>query len=281
MSTRRRRSAVLRALALLAVAGAALWLTTTLRAGSAVGSTVGSSSFGSTPGATGGGADAAYSRAGDTGVGRRVFLRDCAWCHGIQAQGTSRGPDLRHAGPAYVDFMLRTGRMPLLSPDTSGRGQVPKYDSATISALVQYVGEQLGTGEPLPQLSAGDITSGRTVFLANCAACHGSSGTGTILQDGTRVPQLYETKSEQIAEAVRVGPGEMPPFGAGTLDEQELSDVTAYVQELGPKQVNGGHGLDQYGPIAESLVALLIPLPLLVLVIILMGRRAPREEESE
>jgi ubiquinol-cytochrome c reductase cytochrome c subunit len=267
---------VLRALVFLAVAGAALWLTTTLRAGSAVGSTVGS-----TLGAPGAAAGTTFSRAEETGLGQRVFLRDCAWCHGIQGQGTPRGPDLRQAGPAYVDFMLRTGRMPLLSPDTSGRGQVPKYDSATISALVQYVGEELGTGEPLPQLSAGDITSGRTVFLANCAACHGSSGTGTILQDGTRVPQLFETMSELIAEAVGVGPGEMPPFGSGTVDEQELSDVTAYVQQLGPKQVKGGHGLDQYGPIAESLVALLIPLPLLVLVIILMGRRAPREEESE
>jgi ubiquinol-cytochrome c reductase cytochrome c subunit len=264
MSGPTRRSWVVRALMLLAVAGAALWLTTTLRAGSAVA-----------------GAGTAYPRTGDSNLGRRVFLRDCAWCHGIQAQGTSRGPDLRSAGPAYVDFMLKTGRMPLLEPDASTEPQHQKYDAATIAALVQYVGEELGSGEPLPQLSTGDITSGRTVFLADCAACHSSSGTGTILQDGTRVPQLYDTPSEQIAEAVRVGPGEMPPFSDKTVDDQELSDVVSYVQQLGPQQVKGGHPLDQYGPIAESLLAFLIPLPLLVLIIILLGRRAPRQGSEE
>jgi ubiquinol-cytochrome c reductase cytochrome c subunit len=255
---------VLRAVMLVAVAGTALWLTTTLRAGSATA-----------------GAGTPYPRVSQTDLGKRVYLRDCAWCHGIQAQGTSRGPDLRSAGPAYVDFMLRTGRMPLLEPDATHEPHLQPYDSATISALVHYVGEELGSGEPLPQLSAGDAVAGRTLFLANCAACHSSSGTGTILQDGTRVPQLYDTQSEQIAEAVRLGPGEMPPFGSGTVDDQELNDVVSYVQQLGPSQVEGGHPLDQYGPIAESLLAFLVPLPLLVLVIVLLGRRAPRRESDE
>jgi ubiquinol-cytochrome c reductase cytochrome c subunit len=258
------RSWVLRASLLLGVLAAAFWLTTSLRAGSA---------------AAGVGTTYARSTGGDTG--RSVYLRDCAWCHGIQGQGTSRGPDLRTAGPAYVDFMLSTGRMPLLDPDTSPRDQKPKYDAATISALVQYVGQQLGSGEPIPRLATGNIEAGRTLFLADCAACHSSSGTGTILQDGTRVPQLWNTKSEQIAEAVRLGPGEMPPFGDRTVDDQELSDVVSYVQQLGPGQVEGGHPLDQYGPIAESLLAFLVPLPLLVLVIILLGRRAPRRESGE
>ena len=264
MRRSRTRSRLLGTLLLLAVAGAAVWLTTTLRAGSAV-------AAGGTPPTADGGDQ----------VGQRVYLRDCAWCHGIQAQGTDRGPDLRTAGPAYVDFMLRTGRMPLRSPDTSPTGQQPHYDSATISALVQYVGTRLGTGEPLPQLSPGVITTGRTLFLSDCAACHGSSGTGTILQDGSRVPQLYSTDSEQIAEAVRVGPGEMPRFGHSTIDDQELSDIVSYVQQLGPKQVKGGGSLDNYGPIAESAVALLVALPALVLVIILLGRRAPRRESSQ
>jgi ubiquinol-cytochrome c reductase cytochrome c subunit len=256
-----------RVLGVLLVVGAALWLTAVLRSG---------------PALAGAGPSASPTTASATSaLGRRVYLRDCAWCHGISAQGTARGPDLRGAGPAYVDFMLRTGRMPLLDPNTSSRPQRPKYDSATIAALVQYVGEELGSGDPIPRLTAGDVVAGRTLFLANCAACHSSSGTGTILQDGTHVPQLWATRSEQIAEAVRVGPGEMPPFGPKTVDDQELSDVVSYVQQLGPAQAPGGNGLDQYGPIAESLVAFLVPLPLLVLFIVLIGRRAPRREPEE
>jgi len=255
---------LMRALLVLAVVGAALWLTAALR-----------------PGAAAAGGGTTPVRSSTDPVGQQIYLRDCAWCHGIQAQGTDRGPDLRSSGPAYVDFMLRTGRMPLLDPHTRGRAQVPRYDSATISALVDYVGRQLGSGEPLPDLAPGDVTAGRTLFLANCAACHGSSGTGTILQDGSRVPQLYQTRSEQIAEAVRLGPGEMPPFGHSTVDDQELDDIVSYVQQLGPQQVEGGASLDQYGPIAESAVALTVGLPVLVLVIILLGRRAPRRETSE
>jgi ubiquinol-cytochrome c reductase cytochrome c subunit len=252
-------------LLLVAAVGAALWLPMTLRAGgpavAGAGTTVQSSS--------------------DSSLGQRVYLRDCAWCHGVDAQGTSRGPDLRSAGPAYVDFMLRTGRMPLRRPDASSRPDVPAYDPGTISALVTYVGEKLGAGEPMPQLTPGDASAGRELFLENCAACHSASGTGTILQDGTRIPQLYQTHSEQIAEAIRVGPGEMPPFGSHTITDSDLNDLVTYVQQLGPQQVKGGQALDQYGPIAESLAALLVPLPVLVLVIVLLGRRAPRQEPEE
>jgi quinol---cytochrome-c reductase cytochrome c subunit len=207
-------------------------------------------------------------------LGRRVFLRDCAWCHGSSGSGTNNGPSLRSAGEADADFQLRTGRMPLDSPDDQPQPGPPAYDSATLDALVRYVGS-LGTGEPLPTLAPGDVGHGQSLFTANCAPCHSSSGTGMILPDGTWAPQLYDTGSEQIADAIRIGPGEMPRFGDRQLDETDVDDLVTYVQTLGRPQVKGGNALDQFGPIAEGMFLFFVPLPLLLLVIRLLGKRAP------
>jgi ubiquinol-cytochrome c reductase cytochrome c subunit len=177
-------------------------------------------------------------------LGRRVFLRDCAWCHGDTGSGTNNGPTLRNVGEADADFQLG------------------------------YVGS-LGTGEPLPALKPGDVGHGQSLFTANCAPCHSSSGTGMILPDGTWAPQLYNTGSQQIADAIRIGPGEMPRFGDKQLDETDVDDLVTYVQTLGRPQVKGGNPLDQFGPIAEGMFLFFVPLPLLVLVIRLLGKRAP------
>jgi len=205
--------------------------------------------------------------------GRQVFLRDCAWCHGDQGEGTQFGPTLQQSGEAAADFYLRTGRMPLKTSDQEAEPGPPAYSDSTIRALVSYVGS-LGVGEPMPDLAPGDVAAGRRAFLANCAACHSSSGTGVIVSGGEDAPQLYDTKPEQVAEAVRVGPGPMPPFGKGHLSDAELADIVAYVDQLGPQQVKGGASLDQFGPIAEGAFALAVAVPLLVGVAFLLGKRA-------
>lgn len=215
------------------------------------------------------------SSAADTDtLGRRVFLRDCAWCHGNSGSGTNNGPSLSSAGEADADFQLRTGRMPLDSPDDQPQPGPPAYGPDTLDALVRYVGS-LGTGEPLPTVRPGDVGHGQSLFTANCAPCHSSSGTGMILPDGTWAPQLYNTGSEQIADAIRIGPGEMPRFGDKQLDETDVDDLVTYVQTLGRPQVKGGNPLDQFGPIAEGIFLFFVPLPLLLLVIRLLGKKAP------
>lgn len=213
------------------------------------------------------------SKSGGGTSGRSLFQRDCAWCHGTSGQGTQRAPSLEHAGVGGADFWLRTGRMPLRQPGLRPQRGLPAYSSSTIRSLARYVGS-LGHGPAIPKVSAGDPVEGQRLFLANCAACHSSSGTGMALPGGSRAPSLYPTQPQQVAEAVRTGPGEMPPFGAHELDRRQLDDVVAYVGQLGDKQVRGGASLDQLGPIAEGMLVLLVPLPLLVLVIRLLGKKA-------
>jgi cytochrome c6 len=62
------------------------------------------------------------------------------------------------------------------------------------------------------------------VFSANCAGCHGASGGG-----GNGGPDISDPRAlETIIAQVTNGAGGMPAF-KGTLDEQQISDVAAYV----------------------------------------------------
>jgi len=212
--------------------------------------------------------------------GRQVFLRDCAWCHGTDGSGTHNGPSLVGVGEAAADFYLRTGRMPLAAPDADVKGGKPAYPPSTIDALVQYIGT-LGAGPAIPALSHGDPALGRTLFLQNCAACHSSSGTGTIVTGGQQAPDLWATADQQVAEAIRLGPGPMPPFGSGQLSDQDVSNIVSYVHQLGEPQRIGGAGLDQYGPIIEGAAALFLLLPVVVLFSRVLGRRAPSKKEEQ
>lgn len=217
---------------------------------------------------------------GTRGAGRQVFLRDCAWCHGTGGTGTDNGPSLVGVGEAAADFYLQTGRMPLAAPDADVKGGKPAYPRRTIDALVKYVGS-LGAGPAVPTLTRGDPALGRTLFLENCAACHSASGTGTIVTGGQQAPDLWATPDQQVAEAIRLGPGPMPPFATKQLSDEDVSNIVSYVHRLGQPQRIGGAGLDQYGPIIEGAAALFLLLPAVVLVTRALGKRAPTRKEEQ
>jgi len=233
-------------------------------------------SVGSSPPPAGASGSTAASTANvSSDEGRQVFLRECAWCHGGQGQGTRYGPDLKTAGGQGADFYLRTGRMPLRTPDDEAERGKPAYSDTTIDALVGYV-DSLGIGPPVPEVKPGDLQAGRRLFLSNCAACHSSSGTGAIVSGGKQAPSLYQDGPTQVAEAVRIGPGPMPGFTEKELTDEEVDSIVTYVGDLGDRQVKGGASLDQYGPIAEGLFVWLVALPVLVIVIRLLGKKAKR-----
>jgi ubiquinol-cytochrome c reductase cytochrome c subunit len=269
---RRRKGAaqVLLLVLVLAAAAAVATLTGSVSPppASASGAAVGSGSAGT---------DSPYGK-GLVAQGKRVFLRDCAWCHGDKGEGTQNAPSIDDKGPGDADFYLRTGRMPLKSPDSPVVPGPPAYSSDTIKAIVAYVGT-LGTpgqGTSVPTVEPGDAKEGRSLFLYNCAPCHSSSGTGMIVAGGQFAPELYNTKPTQVAEAIRIGPGPMPEFTSKELTDKEMQDIVSYVGQLGPQQDIGGNGLDEFGPIAEMLVVLLVLVPLMVAVIRLLGKKAPK-----
>jgi ubiquinol-cytochrome c reductase cytochrome c subunit len=207
--------------------------------------------------------------------GRALYEANCSTCHALDAGGTENGPSLFDVGPAAVDFMLRTGRMPLANPNDQPQRGEPRFTPGQIDALVAYVASIAPGGPPIPMVdpAAGDLAIGAETFLSNCAACHGAGASGDSVGGGQIAPSLYPADATEIGEAVRIGPGVMPKFGEETIDQRELDSLAAYLVWLRDNGNEGGLQLDRVGAVAEGLVAVVVGLGLLVLVLRLTGTK--------
>ena len=209
-------------------------------------------------------------------AGQFLYDEHCQACHGSGAVG-ARAPQLLDVGPAAVDFMLSTGRMPLNSitqQPLPGRPYFNKTEIAQIVAYINFVDRSHGTpGVGIPNVTPASLSEGNQLFLLNCSQCHDASGAGGMLSHGYAIPSLRQATKEQIAEAIRVGPRPMPGFGPGQLTDQQVSAIANYVYYLAHSGNRGGFGIANFGPVPEGFVAIIFGLGLLLLVARLIGNR--------
>ncbi|HEY6057939.1 MAG TPA: c-type cytochrome, partial [Candidatus Limnocylindrales bacterium] len=219
--------------------------------------------------------------AGDATRGQALFLQSCASCHGEQGTGTPVAPSIRDAGPALADYVLRTGRMPLNVPSQQSRRNAPAFDEAQIADLVAYVAS-LGTGPPIPEVavSGADVALGRSLYIENCASCHGAGGAGGAVGAGFVAPPLSASDPTTVGEAVTVGPGPMPVFAFTPAERDALA---AYVQELRNPPSPGGLAVADVGPVAEGFLAGTVGIVTLLVIVrsIARGRPAADDERTE
>jgi ubiquinol-cytochrome c reductase cytochrome c subunit len=111
-----------------------------------------------------------------------------------------------------------------------------------IAAAVVFVGWSAsgaprGTAAP-DQVASADpavLEAGRALYVANCASCHGTRGTG-----GPFGPTLQGTGAAGADFYLRTGrmplsvPGERPVRHEPRFDEQEIQALVAYVASLAP-----------------------------------------------
>ncbi|CAN5646896.1 c-type cytochrome [soil metagenome] len=220
--------------------------------------------------------------------GRQLYLVGCVSCHGTEGQGVraggddERGPSLKDAGEASAYYMISTGRMPLNNPDEQAHRKDPAYDDADTAALVAYVAS-LGDGPALPKvdLSEASLSRGGKVFRANCQACHSASGSGGALSYGRAAPALNKSEPEQVAGAVRSGPGQMPVFSDSSITDAQLDDLVSYVEYLKSPEDPGGLPLGRIGPVPEGFVAWFVGVVLLLACVFWIGTRSPIRRRSK
>lgn len=203
-------------------------------------------------------------------TGEQLYRRDCASCHGARGEGSPRGTALTGTGAAGADFMLKTGRMPLVTAEVRRR---PTYDEKELNALVDYVAS-LAPGPAVPELrpAVADAARGGVLYRAQCSQCHGTTGGGTALAFGAIAPPIGQVAPTQVAEAAIVGPGPMPAFSPAVLSADDLNDLAAYVGAIGaegstaPRDMGGGR-------LGEAVVALGVGLAGLVLMATALARK--------
>jgi ubiquinol-cytochrome c reductase cytochrome c subunit len=216
------------------------------------------------------------AQAPPSGAGRILYMRDCAFCHGSQGEGTGVAPPLQGVGALAADFYLSTGRMPEATPINDPPRRKPSYDRQEIAQLVAFVAS-LGPGPPVPRVDpgAGNLAEGALLYEVNCAACHSSAGIGGALTQGKTAPGILTATPTQIAEAIRLGgTGNMPVFGPDALPEAQVNSIVRYVQQLQRPRDRGGLALGHIGPIAEGFIAWVVGLFLLVVFVRWTGTRA-------
>jgi ubiquinol-cytochrome c reductase cytochrome c subunit len=227
--------------------------------------------------AAGGQDQSARAGGGDSPLVRRgsdLYAQSCAGCHGEDLRGRKgQGPSLRGVGAAAVDFYVSTGRMPLADPTDEPVRADPEFSRRDIQALVAYVSGFGGPAIPAVDPDRGDVARGKEAFTESCAGCHQVLGRGGIVT-GAFVPALSDATPRQLAEAVRVGPYLMPPFGERQIDQRELDDIAAYVRASRHPDDRGGWGIGNIGPVPEGMVAWLLAGLVLLGVVRLLGERA-------
>ncbi|HEV2767341.1 MAG TPA: c-type cytochrome [Acidimicrobiales bacterium] len=215
--------------------------------------------------------------------GRRLYQRGCVSCHGVDGVGAPAGPPLRDAGAASAHFQLTSGRMPATVPaGAQPQRKPPAYGAEEITALVAYVAS-LGDGPEIPRVhpDEADVAVGGELFRQVCAACHSATGAGGAQSYGRIAPTLMESTPVQVAEAMRIGPGQMPVFGPERFSDEEVDEIVRYVQFLQEVGDPGGFALGRIGPIPEGFVAIVIGLGATLLAAFWVGKRREQSHDVE
>lgn len=224
-------------------------------------------------------AQAAVASTDQVAEGAKLFLANCASCHGINGKGgkAGAGPNLVGVGAAAVDFQVGTGRMPLSGPSVQpARGKV-LFTDAQIAAMGAYVAT-IGPGPSVPdsQYTKGDGNSarGNELFKVNCAMCHNFVGSGGALTRGKYAPTLRNVSGKHIYEAMVTGPQSMPVFNDQNLAPTDKNDIVTYLQEINKSKNPGGLSLGNLGPVSEGMFVWVFGLTLMIGAAVWLGSKA-------
>jgi cytochrome c oxidase cbb3-type subunit III len=168
------------------------------------------------------------------GIGERLFLNNCAQCHGSDARGGKGFPNLTDA-----DWLYGGSAESVVTSITKGRaGVMPPLGEAVggdadIRALAHYVLSL--SGSPADPLL---VPLGKPKF-AVCAACHGADGKGNQTIGAPNLTDniwLHGWGEAAIISAIKNGRNNNMPAQEGKLSQEQIRVLSAYVLNLSSGQ---------------------------------------------
>jgi cytochrome c oxidase cbb3-type subunit 3 len=164
-------------------------------------------------------------------IGERLFLNNCAACHGSDAKGAKGFPNLTdndwlHGGsPEKIVETIthgRNGQMPVMAPAVGSPEEVRQ--------VANYVLSLSGSGHNsiLAEL-------GKAKFKQVCAACHGADGKGNQAIGAPNLTDkiwLHGWGEEAIMNMVNKGKINIMPAQEKRLSEDQIKIVASYVWSL-------------------------------------------------
>ena len=169
-------------------------------------------------------------------VGERLYMNNCAQCHGSDARGSKSFPNLTdsdwiHGGtPEKIRETITLGRTGVMPPLAEAVGS-----SDDVKNLAHYVLSL--SGSPHDSVRAG---LGKSKFTT-CAACHGMDGKGNPAMGAPNLTDdiwLHGYGEASIIAMVNNGKTNQMPAQAEKLTEAQIQVLSAYVWGLSNKPVN-------------------------------------------
>ena len=166
-------------------------------------------------------------------IGERLFMNNCAQCHGSDARGGKSFPNLTDGdwlyggSPETIRETLHQGRMGMMPPMGDAVGS-----AENVRNLAHYVMSL--SNSPHDSLRA---NLGKEHFAA-CAACHGPDGKGNQALGAPNLTDdiwLHGWGEAAITTLINQGKTNQMPAQAGKLTEAQLGVLTAYVWGLSTK----------------------------------------------
>ena len=154
-----------------------------------------------------------------TPTGPELYASLCSGCHGLEAQGTDLGYELRHPDRGLYTHVIRTGRPGL------------EFDNSVMAAY----GEEVFSDQQLEELfdwldSFEQPTTGEGLYADYCANCHGA-----VPEMGVIGEEIVGRSFNDMIEKVREGEGGtnyeprtgyMSVFSASVLSDAEVQSIT-------------------------------------------------------
>ncbi len=168
-------------------------------------------------------------------IGERLFMNNCAQCHGSDARGSKGIPNLTDGDWLYggvqasIKESIIKGRVGNMPPMAAAVGTADD-----VKNVAQYVLSL--SGSPHDSLQA---SLGKAKFVS-CAACHGMDGKGNTALGASNLADdvwLHGYGAAAIVAMINSGTVNQMPAQASLLSEAQIDVLSSYVWSLSNKGI--------------------------------------------
>ncbi|MDI9334965.1 MAG: cytochrome-c oxidase, cbb3-type subunit III [Cytophagales bacterium] len=163
-------------------------------------------------------------------IGERLFMNNCAQCHGSDARGGKGFPNLTDndwlygGSPETIKETLQKGRNGMMPPLAAAVGS-----EDDVKNVANYVLSLSGAKHDAVRAQAGQAK------FALCAACHGAQGKGNPAVGAPNLTDqvwLHGAGEAAIVSMINNGKNNQMPAQEGKFTADQLHVLTAYVWGL-------------------------------------------------
>lgn len=171
-------------------------------------------------------------------IGERLFMNNCAQCHGSDARGNKGIPNLTDGdwlyggAPATIKETLTKGRMGNMPPMAAAIGTADD-----VKNVAQYVLSLSGSPHDSVQAALGKAK------FATCSGCHGLDGKGNPALGAPNLTDdvwLHGYGEAAIIAMINEGKVNQMPIQADKFTEAQIHVLGAYVWGLSQTSAGGG-----------------------------------------